>query len=295
MVATPACCLSTMEGWNMRSQAEKGAAFRALHRRSGCFLIPNPWDPGTAKLLAALGYEALATTSLGVANCIGRADGTVTADEVIANGRAIAAATDLPVNADLENCFAHQPEVAAQTIRRAAEAGLAGGSIEDYSGDDRNPIYEFDLSVERVRAAADVVGRLSVPFVLTARAENLIRGRSDMADTIRRLQAYAEAGAEVLYAPGLRTVAEIRAVVEAVDRPVNVVTGWLEPGLTVADVASAGAKRISVGGALNRLALAAFLDAARAMKHEGSLAWMQQIAPMTEVRAMFQTADDRAG
>jgi 2-methylisocitrate lyase-like PEP mutase family enzyme len=273
----------------MRTQAEKAAAFRSLHQRPGCFLIPNPWDVGTAKLLAGLGFEALATTSLGVANGLGRADGTVSRDEVIENGRAMAAATDLPVNADLENCFAHQPAEAAEAIRMAAAAGLAGGSIEDYSGDE---IYDFELSVERVRAAVAVAKSLPVPFVLTARAENLIRGRNDMADTIRRLQAYSAAGAEVLYAPGLKTAAEIRTVVDAIDRPLNVVTGWLEPGLTAADVAAAGAKRISVGGALNRLALAGFLDAARSMKEEGSFAWMQRIAPMAPVRALFSAADE---
>jgi 2-methylisocitrate lyase-like PEP mutase family enzyme len=275
----------------MRTQAEKTTAFRALHQRPGCFLIPNPWDAGTAKILAGLGYEALATTSLGVANVLGRANGKVSRDEVIANAREIVEATDLPVNADLENCFAHEPAAAAETIRLAAEAGLAGGSIEDYSGDAKAAIYDFDLSVERVRAAVAVTKSLPVPFVLTARAENLIRGRNDMADTIRRLKAYAAAGAEVLYAPGLRTAAEIRAVVEAIDRPLNVVTGWLQPGVTVADVAAAGAKRISVGGALNRLALAAFVDAARAMKEEGSFAWMQRIADMGSVRKLFVAAD----
>ena len=272
----------------MRTQAEKTASFRALHQQPGCFLIPNPWDAGTAKILAGLGYEALATTSLGVANNLGRKG--VTRAEVIANAREIVEATDLPVNADLENCFAHEPAAAAETIRLAAEAGLAGGSIEDYSNDPKTPIYDFELSVERVRAAVAVAKSLPVPFVLTARAENLIRGRNDMADTIRRLQAYAAAGAEVLYAPGLRTAAEIRAVVEAIDRPLNVVTGWLEPGVTVADVAAAGAKRISVGGALNRLALAAFVDAARAMKEEGSFAWMQRIADMGPLRKMFAAA-----
>ena len=275
----------------MRSQAEKTASFRDLHQRPGCFLIPNPWDAGSAKILAGLGYEALATTSLGVANNHGRAG--VTREEVIANAREIVAATDLPVNADLENCFAHEPAAAAATIRMAAEAGLAGGSIEDYSNDRSAPIYDFDLSVERVRAAVAVARSLPVPFVLTARAENLIRGRNDMADTIRRLQAYSAAGADVLYAPGLRTAAEIRAVVEAIDRPLNVVTGWLEPGITVADVAAAGAKRISVGGALNRLALAAFVEGARAMKEEGSFAWMQRIADMAPLRKMFASADEK--
>ncbi len=269
----------------MRTQAEKAAAFRALHQRPGCFLIPNPWDAGTARILAALGYEALATTSLGVANILGRAG--VTREQVLANAREIVAATDLPVNADLENCFAHEPAAAAETIRLAAETGLAGGSIEDYTNDDKAPIYDFDLSVARVKAAVAMAKSLPGSFVLTARAENLIRGRNDMADTIRRLQAYSAAGAEVLYAPGLKTAAEIRAVVEAIDRPFNVVTGWLEPGTTVADVAAAGAKRISVGGALNRLALAAFVDAAKAMKEEGSFAWMQQMAPMPPLRQMF--------
>jgi 2-methylisocitrate lyase-like PEP mutase family enzyme len=273
----------------MRTQADKAAAFRALHQRPGCFLIPNPWDGGTAKILTALGYEALATTSLGVANILGR--GGVTREEVLANAREIVAATDLPVNADLENCFAHEPAAAAETIRLAAEAGLAGGSIEDYSNDDKTPIYDFDLSVARVKAAVEMAKSLPGPFVLTARAENLIRGRNDMADTIRRLKAYAAVGAEVLYAPGLRTVAEIRAVVEAVDRPLNVVTGWLEPGLTAADVAAAGAKRISVGGALNRLALAAFVDAATSMREQGSFAWMQQMAPMAPIRKMFAAAE----
>ncbi len=273
----------------MRTQADKAAAFRALHQRPGCFLIPNPWDGGTAKILAVLGYEALATTSLGVANILGRTG--VTREEVLANARDIVAATDLPVNADLENCFAHEPAAAAETIRLAAEAGLAGGSIEDYTNDDKTPIYDFDLSVARVKAAVEMAKSLPGPFVLTARAENLIRGRNDMADTIRRLKAYAAAGAEVLYAPGLRTVADIRTVVEAVDRPLNVVTGWLEPGLSAADVAAAGAKRISVGGALNRLALAAFVDAAKSMREEGSFAWMQQIAPMAPIRKMFSAAE----
>ncbi|MFZ5781660.1 MAG: isocitrate lyase/PEP mutase family protein [Pseudomonadota bacterium] len=271
----------------MRTQAEKAAAFRALHERPGCFIIPNPWDAGTACLLAALGFEALATTSLGVANSLGRADSTVSRDEVIANARQIADATDLPVTADLENCFAHEPAAAAETIRLAAEAGLAGGSIEDFSGDGAAPIYDLDLAVERVRAAAAVARNLPVPFVLTARAENLIRGRDDMADTIRRLQAYSAAGADVLYAPGLKTALEIRAVVDAIDRPLNVVTGWLDPDMTADAVAAAGAKRISVGGALNRLALAAFLKAAGAMREQGSFAWMRDMAPMGPMRDMF--------
>lgn len=271
----------------MRSQVEKAAAFRALHERPGAFIIPNPWDAGTAKLLAALGFEALATTSLGLANMLGRADSAVSRAEVIANCRAIAEATDLPVNVDLENCFAHEPAVAAEAIGLAAEAGAVGGSIEDSTGDPKNPIYEFDLAVARVRAAADLAHALPVPFLLTARAENLLHGRNDMADTVRRLQAYEAAGADVLYAPGLRNLDEVRHVTGALKRPFNVVTGWLDPATTAAQLAEAGAKRISVGGALSRLALAAFVKAGRAMKDDGSFAWMGEMMAFADVRKML--------
>jgi 2-methylisocitrate lyase-like PEP mutase family enzyme len=273
----------------LRTQNEKAAAFRALHDRPGAFIIPNPWEAGTAKLLAALGFEALATTSLGLANLLGRADSHVTRAEVIVNCRVIAEATDLPVNADLENCFAHEPEAAAEAIRLAAEAGAVGGSIEDYTGDRQKPIYDFDLAVARVRAAVNVAHSLPVPFLLTARAENLIRGRSDMTDTIRRLQAYEAAGADVLYAPGLRNLDEVRRVLSAVNRPVNVVTGWLDPDITLAQLSEAGAKRISVGGALSRLVLATFLRTARAMREHGSFAWMPDMIGMTELGRMFET------
>jgi 2-methylisocitrate lyase-like PEP mutase family enzyme len=273
----------------MRTQTEKAAAFRALHDRPGAFIIPNPWEAGTAKLLAALGFEALATTSLGLANLLGRADSHVTRAEVIANCRVIAEATDLPVNADLENCFAHAPEAAAEAIRLAAEAGAVGGSIEDYTGDRQNPIYDFDLAVARVRAAVNVAHSLPVPFLLTARAENLIRGRSDMTDTIRRLQAYEAAGADVLYAPGLRNLDEVRRVLTAVNRPVNVVTGWLDPDITLTQLSEAGAKRISVGGALSPLVLATFLKTARAMCEHGSFAWMPDMIGMPELGRMFET------
>jgi len=271
----------------MPSQLDKATAFRALHEREGAFIIPNPWDAGTARLLEALGFEAVASTSLGLANMLGRADSVVTRDEVIGNCRDIAAATSLPVNADLENCFADAPDAAAETIRLAAEAGAVGGSIEDFTGDAANPIYDFDLAVARVRAAADVAHGMAVPFVLTARAENLLHGRTDMEDTIRRLQAYEAAGADVLYAPGLRNLAEVRQVVGALKRPFNVVTGWLDPDITAAQLAEAGAKRISVGGALSRLCLAAFLDAGRAMRETGSFAWMREMAAIGEVRRMF--------
>ena len=271
----------------MRSQAEKASMFRALHERPGAFIIPNPWDAGTARMLAALGFEALATTSLGVANGLGRVDSNVTRDEVIANCRVIAEATDLPVNVDLENGFAHAPEDAAVSIRLAAEAGAVGGSIEDFTGDRKNAIYDFDLSVARVKAAVTVARALPVPFMVTARAENLIRGRNDMADTIRRLQAYQEAGADVLYAPGLRNLAEVREVVGAVKRPFNVVTGWLDPDITAADLAEAGARRISVGGALSRFALATFAQAGRAMKEQGSFAWMRDMASIADLSKLY--------
>ena len=274
----------------MRTQMEKAMAFRALHERPGAFIIPNPWDAGTAKLLAALGFEALATTSLGLANMLGRPDSVVTRDEVIENCRTIAAATELPVNADLENCFAHAPEAAADTIRLAAEAGAVGGSIEDFTGDRANPIYQFELAVARVRAAAAVAHALPVPFLLTARAENLLHGSHDLAEAIRRLQAYEAAGADVLYAPGLRNLDEVRRVVSAVKRPFNVVTGWLDPDITATQLAEAGAKRISVGGALSRLALARFVEAGRAMKDMGSFAWMREMMPIAETRRMLGTA-----
>jgi 2-methylisocitrate lyase-like PEP mutase family enzyme len=274
----------------MRSQMDKVSAFRALHERPGAFIIPNPWDAGTAKLLAACGFEALATTSLGVANMLGSADSSVTREQVIDNCRTICAATDLPVNADLENCFAHEADAAAQTIRLAAEAGCAGGSIEDFTGEPANPIYDFDHSVARVRAAMAMVRSLPIPFVLTARAENLIRGRLDLADTIRRLQAYQEAGADVLYAPGLRTIADVRQVVSAVKLPVNVVTGNLDPDITAAQLADAGVKRISVGGALSRLVLHKFVEAAQAMKQDGSFAWMREMISTAETRRLFTAA-----
>jgi len=273
----------------MATYAEKSAAFRALHERPGAFVIPNPWDAGTARLLAGIGFEALATTSFGLANTLGRADGTgaVSRDEVLANCRAIAGATDLPVNADLENGYADEPEAAAGMIRLAAEAGVVGGSIEDATGDPLKPIYDFELAVERVRAAVAVARALPTPFMLTARAENLLHGRRDLDDTIRRLQAFEAAGADVLYAPGLRDLASIRTVTSAVGRPVNVVMSSADPSITVAQLALAGVKRISVGGALSRLALAAFLKGAREMKEQGSFTYMRDTVPSAELRQIF--------
>jgi 2-methylisocitrate lyase-like PEP mutase family enzyme len=273
----------------MRTPAEKAAAFRALHARPGAFVIPNPWDAGTAKLLASLGFEALATTSLGLANMLGRADGTgaVSRAEVLENCRAISGATDLPVNADLENCYADEPRAAAEMIRLAAEAGVVGGSIEDATGDPARPIYDFALAVERVHAAVEVARALPVPFVLTARAENLLHGRPDLDDIIRRLQAFEKAGADVLYAPGLRDIATIRTVVAAVGKPVNVVMSAADSAITLAQLAEAGVKRVSVGGALSRLALAAFLRGAREMKERGGFTWVRDTVPTRELKAIF--------
>lgn len=261
----------------MRTQAEKAAIFQELHRRPGTFMIPNPWDAGTARLLASLGFEALATTSLGLANTFGRA--TVSADEIIDNCRIIAGATDLPTNGDLENCGADEPEAAAQMIRRACEAGVVGGSIEDFTGDRANPIYGFNLAVERVYAAVEMAKSLPIPFVLTARAEALIHGSVDLDGTIRRLQAFEAAGADVLYAPGLKDLDTIRTVVSSVTRPVNVVMTHADPSITAADLAALGVKRISVGGSISRFALAAFMTAAREMAEHGTFTFVGENPP----------------
>src|SRR5213596_3444109 len=252
----------------MRTQIEKAEAFRALHARPGAFIIPNPWDAGTAKLLAALGFEALATTSLGLANTLGSA--TISLDAIIENCRVIAEATDLPVNADLENCGADDPKTAAKAIARAAEAGCVGGSIEDSTGNPRAPIYDFQLAVERVQAAVEAARALPFPFTLTARAENYLHGRPDLDDTIRRLQAFEEAGADVLYAPGLRSKDDIATVVKSVQRPVNVLMGLQGVVLSLAELSEIGARRISVGSALYRTAMGAFLKAANEMRDRGT-------------------------
>jgi 2-methylisocitrate lyase-like PEP mutase family enzyme len=276
----------------MRTQAERATAFRVLHARPGAFVIPNPWDAGTARILAALGFEALATTSLGLANSLGRPDGAnaVSRREVLDNCRAIATATDLPVNADLENGYAHEPRAAAEMIRLAAEAGVVGGSIEDATGEAERPIYDFTLAVERVQAAVETARALPFPFTLTARAENLLHGRRDLDDTIRRLQAFDKAGADVLYAPGVRDLATIRTVASSVSKPLNVVMSAADPALTVAQLAEAGVKRISVGGALSRLALAAFLRGAREMKDAGGFTWVRDTVPSRELKAMWERA-----
>lgn len=269
----------------MTSQLDKAKAFRALHERPGAFVIPNPWDAGTAKLLAAMGFQALATTSLGVANMLGSSG--VNLDVIIANARAIVEATDLPVSVDLENCGADEPRRVAQAIQRAAEAGAVGGSIEDFSGDRDRPIYDFSLAIERVQAAVEAARALTIPFTLTARAENFLHGRKNIDDTIRRLQAFEAAGADVLYSPGLYDLATIRTVVSSLGKPFNHVMGFADPTLTVGQLSAAGVKRISVGGAMSRYALAAFLNCAREMKDKGSFTYIREMADVGELRAAF--------
>lgn len=273
----------------MATQLEKAQAFRALHEQERPFLLPNPWDAGTARILGAMGFEALATTSLGLANMLGRCDGTraVTAEDVVENCRVIASATDLPVNADLENCYADAPEEAADMIRRAAEAGVVGGSIEDTTGNRDNPIYDFELSVERVQAAVEVARALPFPFTLTARAENHLHGRDDLDDTIRRLQAFEAAGADVLYAPGLRDIDTMRTVVSSVGKPVNVVMGMADPDITLDQLADAGVRRVSVGGAFSRVALGAVMTAAREMQ-AGGFTFIRDMVPYPELYKIFK-------
>jgi len=232
-----------------------------------------------------MGFEALATTSLGLANTLGSA--TVGFDAIIENCRTIADATDLPVNADLENCGADDPKTAAKAIARAAEAGVVGGSIEDFTGDPRKPIYDFSLAVERVQAAVEAARALPIPFTLTARAENLLHGRNDLDDTIKRLQAFEAVGADVLYSPGVRDIDTIRTVVSSVGKPFNLVMGFADPTLTLTQLSEAGVKRISVGGAMARVALAAFMKCAREMKDLGAFTYVREMAPVKEVREAF--------
>jgi 2-methylisocitrate lyase-like PEP mutase family enzyme len=252
---------------------QKYDAFRALHTRPGAFVIPNPWNGGSARILTALGFEALATTSAGYAFSVGRRDSTadVTRDEILENAKEIVEATDLPVSADLEDGFGRSPEMCAATIRLASEIGLAGGSIEDATGDPNAPIYEFQLAVERVAAA--VAAARTHKVVLTARAENYLHGRPDLRDTIRRLQAFDEAGADVLYAPGLPNLDAIREVCASVAKPVNVLMGLKGATFSVDELAAAGVKRISVGGSFARAALGAFVRAAREVKEKGTFTY----------------------
>jgi 2-methylisocitrate lyase-like PEP mutase family enzyme len=276
--------ISNYGGRAMTDQMEKATTFRTLHERPAPLLLPNPWDAGTARLLASLGFEALATTSLGVANMLGRK--RASAEEILDNVRIISAATPLPVNADLENGFGDGPEAAAAAIRGACEAGAVGGSIEDAVAGAAKPIYEFTLAVERVQAAVEAARALPVPFVFTARAESFLFGVRDLDDTIRRLQAFEAAGADVLYAPGLRTLDEMRTVVASVGLPVNVVMGFADPSITLEQLAEIGVRRVSIGGGLSRLALRGFLDGARAMR-SGRFDFVRDMASIGELHGAF--------
>ncbi len=269
------------------TQSEKAALFRSLHDGPGAFIVPNPWDVGTARMLAHLGFKALATTSAGHAFSLGR-DDTLGRDLTLAHAREIVNATDLPVSADLGNCFGDDAEIVAETIRQAAAIGLAGASVEDATGRADDPVYELGLAVDRVRAAAEAAHALPFPFTLTARAENFLVGRADLFDTIQRLQAYQEAGADVLYAPGLTTRDEIASVVRALERPVNVLIGLKGFALTLADLSALGVRRVSTGSALSRAALGAFLRAARELHDYGTFGFNHDAAQSSEVAGMLR-------
>jgi 2-methylisocitrate lyase-like PEP mutase family enzyme len=272
------------------TREQKYDAFRALHERPGAFVIPNPWNAGTARILTALGFEALATTSAGHAFAVGRRDSSagLTRGEILDNAMSIVEATDLPVSADLEDGFGQEPESCATTIRLATDVGLVGGSIEDATGNPRNPIYDFGLAVERIAAAAEAAQHCR--FLLTARAENFLHGRPDIDDTIRRLKAFAGAGADVLYAPGLPGLEAIRDVCAAVAKPVNVVMGLKGATYSVDELAAAGVKRISVGGSFARAALGGFLRAAREVKEHGTFTYATEAMPHADVHRYMADA-----
>ena len=263
----------------MLAQSEKFAAFKALHASPSAFVMPNPWDAGSARILSSMGFPALATTSAGYAFSTGRRDsaGALTRKEVLTNAAAIVAATERPVAADLEDGFGAAPAICADTIRQASAIGLVGGSIEDATGDPAHPIFPLDQAVARIRAAADAARDL--PFLLTARAENFLWGRPDLDDTITRLRAFAVAGADVLFAPGLPDLDAIRAVCAAVDRPVNVVMGLQGASMTVADLSDAGVRRISVGGSFARAALGALIRAGQEVMTHGTFTYADDAVP----------------
>ena len=271
------------------TQAEKGRVFRALHERDRAFIIPNPWDIGSARLLAHAGFEALATTSAGYAFSVGKTDNAISRDEMIAHVASVAAATNLPVSADLENGYGDSPKEAAETIRRAGEAGACGASIEDATGKADHPIYDLTHAADRIRAAAEAARTLRFTFTLTARAENYLNGRTDLKDTIKRLQAYQEAGANVLYAPGLTSKEDIAAVVSSVDRPVNVLAGLANAPLTLADLSALGVKRVSIGSLFSRTAYGAAIRAANEMRERGTFTFADQAVSFRDLTAIFKT------
>jgi 2-methylisocitrate lyase-like PEP mutase family enzyme len=264
-------------------QAEKAARFQALHRRAGAFLIPNPWDAGSARILAGLGFEAFATSSGAAAATLGRRDGRLNREEALSGARAIAEATDLPVSADLENGYADDPEGVAETVRMAVQTGLAGCSIEDSTKDKDRPLYEIPLAVERIAAAAGAARVCPFPFILTARAENFVRGVADLDDAIRRLQAYEKAGADVLFAPALPDLAAVRAVCSAVSKPVNFMVGIRGKSFTAAELVAAGVKRISFASSLYRAAAAGLVEAAVEAKQSGTFGYLDRAMTTPEL------------
>ncbi|HEX3556327.1 MAG TPA: isocitrate lyase/phosphoenolpyruvate mutase family protein [Thermoanaerobaculia bacterium] len=269
------------------TQTEKAARFAALHQGPGAFVIANVWDAGSARILAGLGFQALATSSGASAATLGRHDGQVTREEALAMARAIVLATDLPVSADLEKGFGDAPAATAETIRLAAQAGLVGGSIEDATGDKDKPLYDLGLAAERVAAAARAARALPFPFTLTARAENFLRGNPDLEDTIKRLQAFEQAGADVLFAPGLPDLAAVRAVCAAVSKPFNFMVGLKGKSFTVAELAEAGVKRISLAGSLYRAAMAGLLEAAREVKEKGTFGYLDRSLSTAELNSFL--------
>ncbi|HEY3626041.1 MAG TPA: isocitrate lyase/phosphoenolpyruvate mutase family protein [Terracidiphilus sp.] len=274
----------------MSTQSDKATRFLALHQASEPFVIANPWDAGSARILAGLGFPALSTTSAGLAFALGRTDGTASVNraEALANARSIVEATSLPVAADLENGYGDRPEDAAETIRLAAAAGLVGGSIEDATGDPAKPIYEFHHAVERVAAAAAAAHGLPFPFLFVARAENYLHGRPDLDDTIRRLQAFEAAGAEVLYAPGITRPDDIRTVCSSVSKPVNVLMGIKgAPMLSLKELGELGVRRVSIGSGFARAAMTAFLRAAREVREQGTFTFTEDTMYMSEIAALF--------
>ncbi len=270
------------------SQSDKATRFRALHQGPGAFLIPNPWDAGSARILAGLGFEALATSSGASAGILGRRDGKVTREEALAHARAIVGATDLPVSADLEKGFGDAPAVAAETIRLAAEVGLVGGSIEDASGDKDKPLYDLSLAAERVAAAVQAARALPFPFTLTARAENFLRGNPNLDDTIKRLQAFEKAGADVLFAPGLPDLEAVRAVCAAVSKPFNFMVGIKGKSFTVAELTAAGVKRISLATSLYREAMSGLVNAAREVREKGTFGYLDRSLTTPELNNFMQ-------
>jgi 2-methylisocitrate lyase-like PEP mutase family enzyme len=270
------------------SQGDKAARFRALHEGSGAFVIPNPWDAGSARVLAGLGFAALATSSGACAGTLGRRDGRVTRGEALARAGAIVAATDLPVSADLEKGFGDAPAAAAETIRLAAKVGLIGGSIEDATGDPARPLYDIGQATERVAAAAEAARALSFPFTLTARAENFLRGNPSLDDTIARLRAFERAGADVLFAPGLPDLAAVRTVCAAVSKPVNFMVGIRGKSFTVAELEAAGVKRISLATSLYRMAMTGLLTAACEVRDKGTFGYLDRAVPTPELNAFME-------